>query len=783
MNASYGMKRSLCNVLTPAIPIRSWIRVTVWILATLVLLQASADAQNRISPRKRDAAETLREEVTSIGIDGICRIGRMTRVELPDAPETPNGPGDGAWRIETRDGDGVRVRYQRSLTTHAASSGASDTVSGKPMGYARPGAQAAPLNVYFGDQQIRQGRFPVFGSVAERPVMINEVMPWVVAFGDPLGLDQIGVDLRGGGPKVAVSRVQSAASLPDDALGWEGVDLVTVNAVGVEGWGRLSDAQSGALVDWVRGGGYMLLHLGESTPTLLAGAPWLRDLLPLDDFKTVDLRPDALETATVSQNQLPNFRGVKLDAKNGTVLIYGQTNRRENVPLAVRYPAGLGHVAVVAADLESPIFANWPERKELVHQLTDNIAIPEGSRDAVRVGTAYQDLGGQMRIALDQPRRRGQSFAFIALAMLGLLALIGPLDYWLLNRVLGRPLLGWLSFPLMVAGLGGLVYWQYRGDGSADPFYSRRVEVVDLDLINHRGRVRSLEVIASTAAILVDTRTTAGDAVQGLGLTGRDAHGPRVLPIGHPGEAFGGLRLLIEDERLPSYRVELGPAAIPTASTGSNAQVDAGSSDVSIVQLPLAPRSSKFLETRWDFHTPESTGGSLQRRSGSKFLSGGLVNPVNVDLLEGRLIYQGWMYHLPTRLPVGGRINEVKSLRQEEHRWLLTRREPIEGSSRGEAWKPGDVDDTRRILEVMLFHKAAGGTDYTRLRSRVLDSLDFSDLSDPKRCILMGRLEQPLLDRHYVSDGDEMAVAGETESVLRMVMPVETIGITQASQP
>ena len=45
---------------------------------------------------------------------------------------------------------------------------------------------------------------------------------------------------------------------------------------------------------------------------------------------------------------------------------------------------------------------------------------------------------------------------------MALIAAIGPLDYLLINRVLGRPLLGWVSFPVVAIGLSVLLAMQAR---------------------------------------------------------------------------------------------------------------------------------------------------------------------------------------------------------------------------------------------------------------------------------------------------------------------------------
>ena len=66
-----------------------------------------------------------------------------------------------------------------------------------------------------------------------------------------------------------------------------------------------------------------------------------------------------------------------------------------------------------------------------------------------------------MRATLDQfPIKSKFSFSLIAVILMLLVAAIGPLDYLLVNRLLGKPLLGWLSFPLMAIALSVLLVYQ-----------------------------------------------------------------------------------------------------------------------------------------------------------------------------------------------------------------------------------------------------------------------------------------------------------------------------------
>ncbi len=59
--------------------------------------------------------------------------------------------------------------------------------------------------------------------------MIPLKTPWIVAFGDPLGVDQIGANpLLNRDPMIAVSMPSDAGGFPDSVLGYDGVDMMLI---------------------------------------------------------------------------------------------------------------------------------------------------------------------------------------------------------------------------------------------------------------------------------------------------------------------------------------------------------------------------------------------------------------------------------------------------------------------------------------------------------------------------------------------------------------------------
>lgn len=705
---------------------------------------------------------------TTAGITGHYRVGGWTAIRLGDSDAS----------IETLDGDGVRVIYEQPAG------------SGQPrFGYAIAGSESAPLIVRDADEKITVStRFATLGSASKGASLIPLGMPWIVSVGDPLAVDQIGAnEFLDRDAQVAVSKPKPS-QFPDAAIGYDGVDLMLITGTGYETLGALNDRQSDAIVDWVRRGGRLFLTLGASTTKMFEAAPWLFDLLPLKSESSAQssapevslMDPSAIETYTSTQSPLSEFSGVRLPKELGKVLIMGRTSRRISTPLAVQYVVGLGRVTVMAADLDSKPFVDWADRLSLIKQLTGNVlSTADRKLGAVRRSTAYDDLAGQTRGTLDQfsvSRRFG--FSLLSLILMGLIALIGPLDYLLINRVFGKPLLGWLSFPIVVVGLSAILASQatpvstvdrdsstptssLKGESDLpdDLLRCNRLEIVDIDAIEKLGRGFSWNYVFTHHANQFDVSVDASDRLDVLASNISEI---RTAPFGNPGPSFGGIQISGEDSSLGAFRV-----AVNQEGANLHGGIDG---------LAIAPRSSKSLATWLNFEPKLDNVVPLNKSRGSDELQGALVNPLEVDLLDGMLIYRNWVFILPTRFPAGGKISNIKKVRQKNFRWRLSRQEALEkNATKTESWEPADYGSLTRVAEMLMFHDAVGGTRYTSLKHNPLSFLDLSHLLADDRCMLVGRLKKPMMDLRLTNSQskDKTSIpTGNVVPMVRMILPV-----------
>ena len=723
---------------------------------------------------------------TTFGITGHYRVGCWTAVRdssvtdsnVMDSSVGSNSNSDDKISLETLDGDGARVEFEQ----FASSLG---------YQYVIPGSEAAPLIIRQGDEVLTSARFPTLGSPSREPSLVPLGMSWVVCIGDPMGVEKLGAnEILKRDAQIAVSQPSSAAELPDASIGYDGVDLIMITGQGEDLLKDLSETQADAITGWIADGGRLFVTLGESAEKFAESAPWLIKLLPLenDQVKIQRIDPAAIETYTATQSPLEEFAALRLPKGVGETIITGRTNRRVSTPLAAIYTYGFGRVTVLATDLDRDPFKDWPQRMDLITQLTGDVFVLEKNRkQATNQLTSFDDLVGQTRATLDQfSVKRRYGFSVLSLVLMALIALVGPLDYLLINRVLGKPLLGWLTFPIVALGLSAVLASQAapRTDSSVEsqasghPLVQRnQIEVIDMDVASKHGRGFSWQYIYSHNANRFNVNVQPTDSLGTFG----EVKAIRTAGFGNPGHAFGGIQISGENAQLPSYRV--------TASDSDGVRADAH--DVS-----FAPRSSKSLATRLRLKSSIDSAMSMERRRGSELLQGGLQNPLEVDLLNGMLVYRNWVYLLPTRFPVGGQIEAVENLRQKNFRWQLSRQQALEKNAiENEAWRPSDYHSPDRIAEMLMFHDAVGGTRYTGLRDEPLAFLDLSDLLTDDRCILVGRVDGSLLDvnlqtansqtansqpansqpANSQTAGDEAVFipAGETLSMIRVVIPVK----------
>jgi hypothetical protein len=256
-------------------------------------------------------------------------------------------------------------------------------------------------------------------------------------------------------------------------------------------------------------------------------------------------------------------------------------------------------------------------------------------------------------------------------------------------------------------------------------------------------------------------------------LENQDAAKPKAAMLdwfGQPGRGLGGFESTVATDRgMPAYRIDL-----------SRHEESVIHEFAGIIGLGVPTAGTKALTAQWNDQTTIQPGDfQLSLIPGSAdLLTGSFLNPFNVDLLDGMLVYRGRAYTLSTRLKAREQVVIPPSMLPKDVVRRLQRRSNVGGEERSTPWSPGSTRNLDRLLELMVFHDAAGGSTYTSLYSRYLSRLDASDTVETDRAVLLAELEKPSL-AWSVHQGKVPIqwLEGQRKTYVRVFIPI-SIGAT-----
>lgn len=322
--------------------------------------------------------------------------------------------------------------------------------------------------------------------------------------------------LRGG--RIELANINTFADLPDQWFGYEGADLVLLNT------GTAADdflkqlftldlsanPKSKALSDWVLRGGRLVISIGEKAQ-FVSTLPGFRELLPYDLKPGAPARTSGAVSLYWSAGQssqtniisgslgdgLPPFPMANLVPREGASarVVIPPPARQEpgRETIAVQSARGLGRVTVIGFDLDGSTLAGFQQRKEfwdwVLRDCGANRASAGGDGKTRPPGSLTEDED-EASAAIRQHNDTFEgvavvSFGWIAMLIALYIVLIGPIEYYLLKRILGRLELTWLTFPIIALTVCVLAYF------SADSVKGRelrvnKLDVVDVDLGSNR---------------------------------------------------------------------------------------------------------------------------------------------------------------------------------------------------------------------------------------------------------------------------------------------------------
>ena len=223
-----------------------------------------------------------------------------------------------------------------------------------------------------------------------------------------------------------------AETFPEEAASLAGVQFLVLHDLSRL---PLSAASQGAIADWVRAGGKLLVFAAPD-PTEFRGSP-LEPLLPM--------RP----TGTATAEGLPVLTG-PLD--QGLVL-----QSRGGLPLLTVAPRVAGIVGLIGTPLpNTDILGSIPTR-DLLHSFT-------GACD--RLSSSFPHLPDGLNLLTAPPELEPPNLALVGWAMLAYVVVVGPVN-WLFLRRIDRMLAIFLTVPALAGGFAALTFlggWMVRGD-------------------------------------------------------------------------------------------------------------------------------------------------------------------------------------------------------------------------------------------------------------------------------------------------------------------------------
>lgn len=694
-----------------------------------------------------------------IGFDGKYRVGHWTPLRITIAGGSKSLRG--RLEVTAPDSDGVRVTYgdagHRSV----------EIAAGKEVAvsqYIKFGRTRTDLTVRLVDDG-RELATRTFSPSAEMPSPLPSTQETIVSVGRPIESEEaLRKRLRGKSQSISICQLDDPEAFPRHWFGYEGVDTIVASTSEMCALERLDELQINAIERWVQLGGRLILCVGQRGEEVFGEENPLARFSPGNRPQVIPQRQTSglKDYAGATEGLDPGRDGIKMTAVadvRGKVVSSETAPRLGRLPTIVRFPFGFGKVVFVAFDPDRPPFADWQGRPSLVARLLeeDGWGRRDGSDARTRSGRVahlgFEDLVGQLREALDEFQGVTRvRFSWIAGLIILYVLLIGPGDYFLLKKF-GRLHWTWLTFPLIVLAFSVLAF-VLADRLSGNRLRVNQVELVDVDIESSvlRGTMWAHIYSPDTQAFNLSLERRSPNGIIDPGMAGL-----LLTWQGLPGNGLGGMNATAAaDVFTEPYQI-----LYPSGSTASQMSAISG--------LPILTSASKSLTARWWAGVDADLEGRLTATSNG-LLSGRLTYPLDVKLSDSMVLYENRAYLLSGTISPGESIS-FDHLKYRDLEWRLTRRKVIQTRDVGTPWDQTS-QDVSRIMEIMMFHEAAGGESYTGLSQRYQPFVDLSDHLRTGRAILVGRSETPA--SQLVRDGESLADSYDRHwTYYRVVFPVE----------
>jgi len=563
--------------------------------------------------------------------------------------------------------------------------------------------------------------------------------------------------------------IESIAELPTDAIGWKSVNRLIISAASVVDLGEAEPKVFDAISDWVKAGGDLTVIGDPNRPSLFQKHGPLASLLPGEVLGTIQMKTsrDLERFVSTGRRQLigrddPPLPMLELKPSASAIVVATAGDR----PILARSAKGFGRISFCALDLAGKSLMQWPSHSGLVEkviatqdQRTSQSARPDAHRSKGGLThSGYTDMLGQLRVPLDDfSTVRFLPFTLIAVLITLYILCVAVGDYFLLNNVLKKMELTWITFPLIALLFCGLAIAVSKFSRPSD-LQINQMEIVDFDLVNGASRGTAWVNLYAPKGKKVDVDL---DPQTSFGL---DIGQQTVSWQGLPGDGLGGMGNTVSAgfKRLQYQQ---------TISVGGSG----GGPNVAMEGLPLQVASTKPLLIQYEIANPESYSSQLSDTRDR--LEGTFRNPLSVPIYNGKIFYGEYVYLLKKPL-LPDVVTLVESDSKERTLRSYLNRRSAKGEDGNDAGRsqnrPWDSDEKSltRIADVMMFYEAAGGQGYTGLTNGYHREIDFSRLLRLGQAVLVGQTETGSrinIDGQDVSDRYDSNI-----TMVRVTLPVSS---------
>jgi len=584
----------------------------------------------------------------------------------------------------------------------------------------------------------------------------------------------VGADV---GREPRIARFDSPHELPADWRALESVDLLILATGRSAGDGaslvsQISPATDATLRDWVNAGGHLLISVGRETDAFQKSplAKWIRPIVVEGQSAVRQL--SSLE-GFAGQNAPLKFSGTVTTAKFEKLPTSNVVLRHLGNPevLIASVPHGFGRVTVMGVDIDAPPVSRWKSLKLVVQKLAGSKkqVAPERGRAANRQLThvGVTDLATQFQQTHENfPTVRRPSYWWVMGLILLYVAVIGPLDYAFTHRVLRRPELTWLTFPILVCAAVAIAAWE-ANRMNARGLLINQFDLVDIDAASGALRAETWISLYSPGhrrfSVAVEP-----DVARSLGAQSGSTKTPQVQMgwVAPPENAVGGIyRSGAASFGGRGYRFS------PLAAAVEN--------------VPVAQWSTKSLSAVWHDELSQSVVDCRLESFGAGQLNGTITQHLGLPLEDCLLVVNGWAY-IPNTTdatlasgyawkPSGNTVlqRDLRALltgakqtrRNKEDAFNIDK---TEITTTNEPYNPLSRNRAQQVA-MLSFHEVAGGAEYTGLGNAALRDLELTDLMQTGRGVLIGRL--PSTAARILVDGAPTKPTGQS-SWIRLVLPV-----------